>query len=65
MKQPAQPSITRTQKEQQAAMLRSGQFPDDIGLLPQTFVLPQKSEERWTWKLRKQWLKTRFVDFYG
>jgi protein MBA1 len=65
MKQPAQPSMSRTQKEQQAAMLRSGQVPDDIGLLPDTFVLPRNPTERWTWKLRKAWAKTRFVDFYG
>lgn len=65
IRQPAQPSMSRTQKEQQAAMLRSGQVPDDIGLLPDTFVLPRNPTERWNWKLRKAWLKTRFIDSYG
>lgn len=65
VKQPAQPSMQRTHKEQQAAMLRAGQVPDDIGLLPDTFVLPRNPNERWNWKLRKAWLKTRFVDLYG
>jgi protein MBA1 len=65
MKQPAQPSMSRTQKEQQAAMLRSGQVPDDIGLLPDTFVLPRSPTERWTWKLRKAWAWTRLIDLYG
>lgn len=65
MKQPAQPSMSRTHKEQQAAMIRSGQVPDDIGLLPDTFILPRNASERWSWKLRKAWLKTRFMDVYG
>jgi len=65
IKQPAQPSISRTHKEAQAAMLRAGQIPDDIGLLPDTFVLPRNPSERWNWKLRKAWLKTRFIDSYG
>lgn len=65
MKQPAQPSMSRTHKEQQAAMIRSGQVPDDIGLLPDTFVLPRNASERWNWKLRKAWLKARFVDVWG
>jgi protein MBA1 len=65
IRQPAQPSISRTQKEQQATMIRSGQVPDDVGLLQDTFILPRKAEERWSWKLRKQWLKKRFVEIYG
>lgn len=65
MRQPAQPSVSRSQKEQQAAMMRSGQFPDDIGLLPDTFILPRNNNDRWSWRLRKKWLKVRFVDFYG
>lgn len=65
MKQPAQPSISRQQKEQQAAMLRKGEVPDDVGLLQDTFILPRKSEDRWSLKLRKKWFKTRFTDFYG
>lgn len=65
MKQPAQPSMSRQQKEQQAAMIRAGLMPDDVGLLQDTFVLPRKQSERWDWRLRKKWFKTRFVDFYG
>jgi protein MBA1 len=65
MRQPAQPSMSRTQKEQQAAMMRAGLVPDDVGLLQDTFVLPRNPSERWSWRLRKKWLKTRFVDLYG
>lgn len=65
MKQPAQPSIQRTQREQQAAMMRSGNMPDDIGLLPETLVLPRKPEERYSWRLRKEWLKIRFMEVYS
>jgi protein MBA1 len=65
MRQPAQPSIQRAQKEQQAAMIRAGMVPDDVGLLQDTFVLPRAPTDRWSWRLRKKWLKTRFVDLYG
>ncbi|KAM0718183.1 hypothetical protein Q7P37_006515 [Cladosporium fusiforme] len=64
MRQPSQPSLNRSQQEQQDAMMRSGQFPDDIGLLPDTFVLPRNAD-RWSWRLRKKWLKVRFVDAYS
>lgn len=46
-------------------MMRSGAFPEDIGLLPDTFVLPRDPTDRWSWRLRKKWLKVRFVDLYG
>jgi len=65
MKQPAQPSISRAQKEQQEAMIRSGQVPDDVGLLQDTFVLPRASGDRWSWRLRKRWMWTRMLDTYG
>jgi protein MBA1 len=65
MKQPAQPSISRAQKEQQEAMIRSGQVPDDVGLLQGTFVLPRASGDRWSWRLRKRWLWVRMLDAYG
>lgn len=60
MKQPAQPSMSRTQKEQQNNMARMGQLPEDVGLLPDTFILPRKPSERYSWRLRKKWFKTRF-----
>jgi protein MBA1 len=65
MKQPAQPSISRAQKEQQEAMIRSGQVPDDVGLLQDTFVLPRASGDRWSWRLRKRWAYVRLIDTYG
>lgn len=65
MKQPAQPSINRAQKEQQEAMLRSGQVPDDVGLLQDTFVLPRASGDRWSWRLRKRWAYTRLLEAYS
>jgi len=65
IRQPAQPSVSRQQSEQQAAMLRAGNVPDDVGLLQDTFVLPRNPTERWAWKLRKAWLKARFIDIYG
>ena len=65
MKQPAQPSISRAQKEQQEAMIRSGQVPDDVGLLQDTFILPRAAGDRWSWRLRKKWMWTRMLDAYG
>jgi len=65
MRQPAQPSISRAQKEQQEEMIRSGQVPDDVGLLNDTFILPRASSDRWSWRLRKRWAYTRFVEAYG
>jgi protein MBA1 len=65
MKQPAQPSISRSQKEQQEAMIRSGQVPHDVGLLQSTFVLPRAPADRWSWRLRKRWAWVRMLDIYG
>jgi len=65
MRQPAQPSISRAQKEQQEEMIRSGQVPDDVGLLQDTFVLPRASSDRWSWRLRKRWAYTRLVEAYS
>jgi protein MBA1 len=65
MKQPAQPSISRAQKEQQEAMIRSGQVPDDVGLLQDTFILPRAAGDRWSWRLRKRWAWVRMLDTYG
>lgn len=46
-------------------MLRKGEVPDDVGLLQDTFVLPRNPSERWSLKLRKKWLRSRFTDLYG
>ncbi|KAK6417702.1 hypothetical protein LTR95_017294 [Oleoguttula sp. CCFEE 5521] len=63
MKQPAQQSMSRARKEQEQTMLQSGSYPDDIGLLPDTFVLPRNPRERYSWSIRKKWLYTRFFEW--
>nr|OQO32282.1 hypothetical protein B0A51_00341 [Rachicladosporium sp. CCFEE 5018] len=63
MKQPAQQSMSRARKEQEQTMLQSGQFPNDIGLLPDTFILPRNPRERYNWTIRKRWLYTRFWEW--
>lgn len=45
--------------------MRMGTFPHDIGLLPDTLVLPRNGAERWNWLMVKKWIKTRFVDTYS
>jgi protein MBA1 len=65
MKQPAQPSISRAQKEQQEAMIRSGQVPDDVGLLQDTFVLPRASTSIACAAASSSGRRTRMLDTYG
>ena len=65
VRQKAQPSQARTQKEQEAAALRSGRFPEDVGILPDTLILPSSPAERWKWSMRKKWAKTRVAEFYA
>lgn len=65
MRQPAQPSVTRMQREQQEAMVRDGKLPDDVGLLQDTFVLPRNPTDRHNWRLRKKWFKVRFTELYS
>lgn len=46
-------------------MVAAGKLPDDVGLLQDTFVLPRAHSDRWSWRLRKKWLKTRFTEIYS
>ena len=64
-KRASQPSMAVTHKAQKDRALREGQMPDDLGLLPDTFILPQKATERWSSKLRKKWLRMRFWEIVG
>jgi len=61
-KQKAQPSAKLSQKEQEATALRSGKYPEDIGLLPDTFILPRNLADRWKWSIRKKWVYTRVTE---
>ncbi|KAK5164324.1 uncharacterized protein LTR77_010019 [Saxophila tyrrhenica] len=63
-------TVMHKQQEQQA--LAAGQIPDDLGLLPGTFIMPYgKNRPSWTSETRKRWemekerWKTRFMDFYA
>ena len=59
-RQPSQESLrVRIKKEQerlQADMMAQG-VPENIGILPDTFVLPEKNS--WNRTIRWMWLKTR------
>lgn len=57
--------MIRSQKEQQENMLRNGTLPHDIGMLPDTFVLPRQWSERRNWPMAKKWMKARAIDVYS
>ncbi|KAF2773816.1 hypothetical protein EJ03DRAFT_323191 [Teratosphaeria nubilosa] len=64
------PSIAVKMKEQQKKALAGGELPDDVGLLPQTMVMPSSSKRpSWfkdggnRWRMEKARIKTRFYEF--
>lgn len=69
VKQKSQPSISVARKKEERQVLAAGQIPDDVGLLPGTFIYPfGKNRPGWfsdfqaRWKLWKHWAKTRMGD---
>ncbi|GAB7362852.1 hypothetical protein MBLNU230_g3155t1 [Neophaeotheca triangularis] len=69
MKQRSQPSMALAEKQQREAMMKTEGLPDDLGILPGTFIMPPWSERpgmfqnpRGRWKLEKARAKARFWD---
>lgn len=70
-KQRTTPSMNLLQQKQEREALSSGTIPDDIGLLPGTFIMPfGANRPSWTqnfglrWRFEKTRWKTRFIEFY-
>lgn len=49
----------------QQNLLRSGNIPEDVGLLPDTFVPPPLGSKKWNWDLIKRRLKIGAKDLLG
>lgn len=69
MRKQMQPSIGAARQQQMQQAMREGQIPDDMGLLPETFVMPRgKNRPSWfsnfrgRWRLEKKRLRTRLSE---
>lgn len=70
MKQPAQPSMAVAMQRAKAQALRDGNIPNDVGLLPDTIIMPfGKNKPSWfsnykdRLRLEKKRLAMRFTEF--
>ena len=68
--QPSQPSISAQMERMKKKAMRSGDIPDDIGLLPETFVMPPAeklpgwlSNHKDRWMMEKARMRARWADF--
>lgn len=64
-----QPSIAAARKAQMQDAFRTGMIPDDMGLLPETLVMPRgKNRPSWfgnfwgRWRMEKKRFKTRLTE---
>ena len=68
MKQPAQPSMAVAIEKAKQDAIRHGQIVNDIGLLPDTIIMPFKNRPSWLkefndrWRLEKKRIKTRIME---
>lgn len=69
MKQRPQRSMAVAREHERRKMMAAQEIPDDIGVLPGTFVMPSgKNKPSWTkdfknrWRLTKHWLRARMGD---
>ncbi|KAK5113155.1 hypothetical protein LTR85_010973 [Meristemomyces frigidus] len=65
-KRQSNPSLSVAVAQQQKTAIRAGQIPDDIGLLPDTFIMPRgKNKPSWfgipggRWRMEKKRIKVR------
>jgi hypothetical protein len=71
-KQPPQPSSRILQQNMQQKLMDSGEIPDDVGILPGTFIMPVgKNRPSWIsnrkdrWKLERMRLWTRMSELWA